>query len=52
MLAFRLSAAGQRRFGKAHALWLDAQAEFGHCLKRDRAKALRTALFALTRSVA
>ncbi|HEY1608228.1 MAG TPA: MarR family transcriptional regulator [Paraburkholderia sp.] len=48
MLEFRLSAAGRRRFEKAHALWLDAQAEFERYLKRDRAKALRGELFALT----
>jgi len=50
MRTFRLSAAGRRRFDKAHALWLDAQAEFEQYLKRDRAKALRAELFALTRA--
>lgn len=49
MLTFRLSAAGMRRFEKAHALWLDAQNEFEQYLKRDRAKALRAELFALTK---
>ncbi|HTH60766.1 MAG TPA: MarR family winged helix-turn-helix transcriptional regulator [Paraburkholderia sp.] len=48
VLTFRLSPAGARRFEKAHALWLDAQAEFEQLLKRDRAKALRTELFVLT----
>ena len=51
-LAFRLSAAGRRRFEKAYAMWLDAQAEFGLYLKRDRAKALRAELFALTKAAA
>lgn len=50
MLAFRLSASGQRRFEKAYALWLDAQAEFEQHLKHDRAKALRAELFALTKA--
>jgi hypothetical protein len=48
VLTFRRSPAGARRFEKAHALWLDAQAEFEQLLKRDRAKALRTELFVLT----
>ena len=52
MLTFCLSAAGQRRFEKAHALWLDAQAEFEQHLKHDRAKALRAELFALTKAPA
>ena len=49
-LVYRLSAAGVRRYDKAHALWLDAQAEFEQHLKRDRAKALRVELFALTKA--
>jgi DNA-binding MarR family transcriptional regulator len=52
MLVYRLSANGQRRYERAHALWQDAQAEFEQHLKRDRAKALRAELFALTKSAA
>ena len=52
MLVYRLSASGQRRYERAHALWQDAQAEFEQHLKRDRAKALRAELFALTKSAA
>jgi DNA-binding MarR family transcriptional regulator len=51
-LIYRLSAAGLRRYDKAHGLWLDAQAEFEQHLKRDRAKALRAELFALTKAAA
>ncbi|MDR3099024.1 MAG: MarR family winged helix-turn-helix transcriptional regulator [Paraburkholderia sp.] len=47
-LAYRLSASGARRFEKAHVLWREAQAEFGQYMKRDRSKALRAELFALT----
>ncbi len=49
-LVYRLSAAGARRYEKAHALWLEAQAEFEQHMKRDRAKALRAELFALTKA--
>lgn len=48
VFVYRLSASGQRRYEKAYALWQDAQAEFEQHLKRDRAKALRSELFALT----
>lgn len=49
-LVYRLSAAGLRRYDKAHALWLEAQAEFERHVKRDRAKALRAELFSLTKA--
>jgi len=52
MLVYRLSAGGQRRYERARELWQDAQAEFEQHLKRDRAKALRAELFALTRPAA
>ncbi|WP_322012350.1 MarR family winged helix-turn-helix transcriptional regulator [Paraburkholderia sp. J12] len=52
VLVYRLSASGQRRYEKAHALWQQAQAEFEQHLKRDRAKALRAELFALTKAAA
>ncbi len=48
--SYRLSASGQRRYEKAHGLWSAAQAEFEQYLKRDRAKALRAELFALTKA--
>jgi DNA-binding MarR family transcriptional regulator len=49
---YRLSASGLRRYDKAYALWQDAQAEFEQYMKRDKAKAMRTELFALTKSAA
>jgi DNA-binding MarR family transcriptional regulator len=53
VLVYRLSASGQRRYEKAYALWQQAQTEFEQqYLKRDRAKALRAELFALTKAVA
>lgn len=52
VLVYRLSAAGLRRYEKAHVLWQDAQAEFEQYIKRDRAKALRAELFALTKAAA
>lgn len=51
-LVYRLSTSGVRRYEKAHALWLDAQTEFEQYMKRDRAKALRAELFALTHAAA
>lgn len=51
-LVYRLSASGARRYEKAHALWVDAQAEFEQYMKRDRARALRAELFALTHAAA
>jgi DNA-binding MarR family transcriptional regulator len=51
-LVYRLSASGLRRYDKAHALWQEAQAEFEQLMKRDRAKALRAELFALTKAAA
>ncbi|MCG5077692.1 MarR family winged helix-turn-helix transcriptional regulator [Paraburkholderia tagetis] len=51
-LVYRLSADGARRYEKAHTLWLDAQAEFEQHMKRDRARALRAELFALTHAAA
>ncbi|QBR00216.1 MarR family winged helix-turn-helix transcriptional regulator [Paraburkholderia pallida] len=51
-LVYRLSASGARRYEKAHALWLDAQAEFEQYMKRDRARALRAELFAITGAAA
>jgi DNA-binding MarR family transcriptional regulator len=52
VLVYRLSTAGVRRYEKAHVLWQDAQAEFERYVKRDRAKALRGELFALTKAAA
>jgi DNA-binding MarR family transcriptional regulator len=52
VLVYRLSASGLRRYDKAHVLWQDAQAEFERYVKRDRAKALRSELFALTKAAA
>jgi DNA-binding MarR family transcriptional regulator len=52
VLVYRLSASGMRRFEKAYALWQAAQSEFEQFLKRDRAKALRAELFALTKAAA
>ncbi|WP_322062629.1 MarR family winged helix-turn-helix transcriptional regulator [Paraburkholderia sp. J63] len=51
-LVYCLSTSGVRRYEKAHALWLDAQTEFEQYMKRDRAKALRAELFALTHAAA
>lgn len=50
MLVYRLSTGGRRRYERARVLWQDAQAEFEQHLKRDRAKALRAELFALTKA--
>jgi DNA-binding MarR family transcriptional regulator len=44
-----LSDAGHERYGAARALWREAQAEFEKSYGANRAKALRTELFAVSR---